>query len=255
MEKKGNPAGHTIPKTLSQSVYNYLKDAIINNELKANQKINEKEIANHFQVSTTPVREAVLKLGAEGFVNINSHREAVIKEISYVELKEILQVLGTLDSLALNLAADNLNPDDIKELEDLTKKMERHCQVSSIEKYLSINFVIHSKIWLSLPNIFLKDTLQYVYNQLQRYNYARFYAFRKPGVLERSLNEHKEILAALKSKDKKQLKTLMKKHWGSLLQPSPFEDGLKEYLNNEQKEVRITEEKRQKKGNFGRSVA
>jgi DNA-binding GntR family transcriptional regulator len=238
---------HTIPKTLSQSIYNYLKDSIINNKLKANQKINEKEIANHFQVSTTPVREAVLKLGAEGFVNINSHREAVVKEVSLMELKEIFQVLGTLDSLATGLAADNLNPEDMKKLEDLTKKMERQCQINSVEKYSSLNLAIHIKIWESLPNKFLKAALQNVYDQLQRYNYARFYAFRKPGVLERSLNEHKEILQALKNKDQKKLRTLMIKHWGSLLQPSPFEDGLKEYLNNEQKEVRITEKKRKEK--------
>jgi len=240
MYKKIN-SSYGIPKTLSQLIYNHLKDAIINNELKANQKINEKEFAQLFEISTTPVREAVLRLGAEGFVTINSHREAVVKEISYEELKEIFQVLGFLDSLGMTLATDNLSPEDLKELEDLTKEMERHCNISSLDKYIAINQDIHKKIWECIPNRFLQATLHYVNNQMLRYNYARLYAFRKPGVLKKSLKEHKEILRALKNKDKKKIKNLMVKHWGSLLQPSPFKKGLKEYLYNERKEVRIKE--------------
>ena len=70
-----------------------------------------------------------------------------------------------------------------------------------------------------------------------RYNYARFHAFqKKPGGLEKSMAEHKEILKALKNKDKKKIKSLMAKHWGSILKPSPFEEGLKEYLNKENNE-------------------
>lgn len=77
---------------------------------------------------------------------------------------------------------------------------------------------------------FLQKTLQDVNDQLLRYNYARFHAYKKPGVMERSLKEHKEILKALKAKDEIQLKEVLAQHWGSLLQPSPFADGLKEYL-------------------------
>lgn len=240
-KEKAEDKARFIPKTLSQSIYNYLKTSIINNKLKANQRINEKEIANFFGVSTTPVREAVLKLGAEGFVNINSHREALVKEISYQELKEIFQVLSVLDCLASTLAADHLSAEELKELEELTAEMESHCHPDGVEKYMSLNIDIHNRIWESLPNRFLRDTLRYVNDQMLRYNYARLYAYHKPGVMERSMNEHREILKALKERDKNRLRTLMLNHWGSLLQPSPFEDGLKEYLNNEPKEVRIKE--------------
>lgn len=231
--KKSSSHKHRFPKTLSQSIYNYLKDSIINNKLKANQKINEKNIAATFEISTTPVREAVLKLGAEGFVTINFHKEAIVKEISYNELKEIFEVLGALDSIATGLATENFSPEMLKELEDLTAEMERHCRTSSIERFMDLNQEIHIKIWDSLPNEFLKDTIMQVNDQMLRYSYARMHAFGNPGVLERSLNEHKELLKALEAKDKKRLKTLTAKHWGSLLKPSPFKDGLKEYLNKE----------------------
>lgn len=239
IEKKGNEGKYIIPKTLSQSIYSHLKESIFNNELKANQKINEKQIAKLFGVSTTPVREAVLRLGAEGFVTIDSHREAVVKEISYKEIKEIFQVLAILDSLGSSLAIDHMSQEDLEEVEDLTRKMERYCHRDSIEEYMAINIDVHKKIWECIPNAFLQSTLLYINEQMLRYNYARSYAFRKPGTLERSMEEHKEILKALENKDKIRVKNLLLNHWGSFLHPSPFEEGLKEYLSNEGKEVRI----------------
>lgn len=243
-----------IPKTLSQSIYNYLKESIINNTLKANQKINDKEIAKLFGVSTTPVREAVLRLGAEGFVTINSHREALIKEISYEELKEIFQVLSFLDSIGTSSFIDCISSETIKELESLTEELEGSCHIDSIEKFMAINLDIHKKIWECFPNRFLKSTLQFINDQMLRYNYARLYAFKKPGALKRSLEEHKKIIETLKNKDKKSLKEQIANHWGSLLQPSPFKEGLKEYLSTETKEVK-TEKKKIAKGTKKRSIS
>jgi len=251
--KSSPPNGYAFPKTLSQSIYNYLKDSIINNKLKSNQRIHEKEIAGLFGVSTTPVREAVLRLGAEGFVNISSHRESIVKEVSYQELKEILQILATLDSLGTPIAVDNLDQEALDELEELTKQLEGSCHVNSIEKFIAVNQKIHKKIWKYIPSKKLQENIYNVNDQLLRYNYARIYAFRKPGVLEKSLAEHREILKTLKNKDKKKLKALMSKHWGSFLRPSPLKEGLKEYLSNEKKEVKIEERKKQKR-NVRRSI-
>jgi DNA-binding GntR family transcriptional regulator len=97
---------------------------------------------------------------------------------------------------------------------------------------MDLNVTIHNKIWELLPNKFLQTTLRYINAQTLRYSYAFLQAFRKQGVLKRSLDEHKEILRALKNKDKKKLKGLMSKHWGSLLESSPSESRWKEYLDD-----------------------
>lgn len=245
---------NNIPKTLSQSIYNYLKESIINNTLKANQKIKDKEIAKLFDVSTTPVREAVLKLGAEGFVMINSHREALVREAFYEELTEIFQVLSLLDSVGASSAIDCIGPETMEELENLAEELESSCHDDSIEKFMAINQDFHKKIWECIPNRFLESTLQFINNQMLRYNYARLYAFKKPGALKRSLEEHKDIIEAIRNKDKKRLKKLIAKHWGSLLQASPFKEGLEEYLSNDRKEVKI-EKGKKPKGTNKRSIA
>ena len=216
-----------IPKTLSESVYKFIKESIISNKFKAGQKIDEREIASFFQVSSTPVREAIFMLGAEGLVTIKSHKEVIVKELSQKELKEIFQVLSILESYAVTLAADNIGDKDLKEIEALHREMARYCRKNSIEKYCELNRAIHNKLWECVPNEFLKKTLHSINNQFQRYSYAQYYALGKSGALKKSLQEHEEILKALKAKNKRQLKTLLSKHWGSFLHPSGFEKGLK----------------------------
>jgi DNA-binding GntR family transcriptional regulator len=231
MSKESPDQGVMIPKTLSQSVYNHLKESIISNKIKSGQKLHEKEIAELFQVSSTPVREAIFMLGAEGLVTIKSHKEVVVKELSHTELKEIFQVLSVLESYAVSLAVDNISAEDIKEIEELQKAMTSYCKKSSIEKYCELNRAIHDRLWELVPNEFLKKTLHSVHNQFQRYSYAQYYALGKTGALKRSLKDHEEILDALKTKNKRRLKTLLARHWGSFLRPSSFEKGLKEYLS------------------------
>lgn len=209
---------NAIPKTLSESVYNNLKTKIISNEFKAGQRIYEKEIAKLFSVSTTPVREAFLRLSAEGYLSIDSHKKAVVRKVSFKELKEIFEVLGNLDTMAITQVADHISPECIRQIEDLVSEMEETCKPTFVEKFLELNVAVHSKIWSSLPNKMLEHTLHFVHGQLLRYNYARYLAFQDPEIMNQSLNGHKQILSALSEKNKKELKKLIKIHWSFLIQ-------------------------------------
>ncbi len=209
---------NVIPKTLSESVYNKLKAKIINNEFKAGERIYEKEVAKLYNVSTTPVREAFLRLSAEGYVSIDSHRKALVRNVSFKELEEIFEVLGDLDGLAITQAANHISPDCIQQIEELIVEMETACKPTYVEKFLDLNVAVHSKIWSSLPNKMLERTLHFVHGQLLRYNYARYLAFQDPEIMKQSLNGHKKILSALSKRDKKELKKLIKTHWSFLIQ-------------------------------------
>jgi DNA-binding GntR family transcriptional regulator len=209
---------NNIPKTLSESVYNNLKSGIIKNELKAGQRIYEKEIAKLYSVSTTPVREAFLRLSAEGYISIDSHRKASVRKISFKELEDIFAVMGDLDALAISQAVDHITPECIQEIEELIAEMEEICKPTFIERFLDLNVAIHSKIWSALPNKVLERTLHYVHGQLLRYNYARYVAFQDPEIMIISLGEYKRILRALSDRNKKELKKLVKTHWGFLIQ-------------------------------------
>jgi len=221
---------------MSEFIYINLREDIMNNELKANQRINEKEVAKAFHVSRTPVREAVLRLAAEGFVHIDSYRRALVKEVTFEELSEIIQVLGALDRLAMELVIDNLTPKEIKKLEEITKKMEKYCNPNSVEKFMQLNVSFHNELWKSVPNKFLREMLYLARDHKERYTYARLYAYKKLGTLERSMKQHKELMKAIKSGDKEKLKDLITKHRNILLEPGKDKEKLKKYMMTEKKE-------------------
>lgn len=223
---------YPLPRTMSEFIYDSLKESIITNEIKANHRINEKEIAERFHVSRTPVREAVLRLAAEGFVKIDSYRRAIVKEISFEELGEILQVLGALDRLAVSLAIDVITPKEIMKLEGITEKMERVCASKSVEKFIELNASFHDELWKSVPNQFLFEILNFVRDKKERYSYARLFSYKKPGFLEKSMKHHRVLMKAIKSRDKEKLQELIVEHRNILLERSSAEEKkeLKEYL-------------------------
>lgn len=223
---------YPLPRTMSEFIYDSLKEAIIMNELKANQRINEKEIAERFHVSRTPVREAVLRLAAEGFVKIDSYRRAIVKEISFEELGEILQVLGALDRLAVGMAIDRITPKEVMKLEGITEKMGKVCALKSVEKFIELNASFHDELWKSVPNKFLLEILNFVRDKKERYSYARLFAYKKPGFLEKSMKHHRALMRAIKAKDKEKLQMLIVEHRNILLEKSTAVEKkeLKEYL-------------------------
>ena len=207
-----------IPKTLSESIYNNVKAEIISNSFKAGERIYEKDVAKRFGVSTTPVREALLKLSAEGFIDIDSHRKATVKEISFEELKDIFELMSDLDAMAVSQAADHIGPEYLREIEGLIEEMEKVSKPTFVDRFLELNMAIHARIWSALPNKVLARTLHYVQEQLLRYNYARYVAFQDPAIMKKSVHEHRKILRALSSGNKPELKKLMKTHWSFLIQ-------------------------------------
>jgi len=215
-----------IPKTISQSIYDYLKKAICANEFKPNQKLNEKKIADIFQVSRTPVRRAIAQLAAEGLVEIDPHRESVVKDISLKEIEEILEVLRILDAQAVEIAMDKLESKDLEKLETTTTRMEKCLQNKEFEKYKDLNETFHRKLWSLVPNEFLRKNLEDCFLQFNRSEYARKIAFRDPGVIENSMKEHKEILAFLKNRDIARLKSIILRHWLLKTYWTPMEEEL-----------------------------
>lgn len=212
-EREHSSIDYTMPETLAQSIYNCLKKAIIENKIEPNQKINEKEIADSFKVSRTPVREALVRLEAEGFTKITSHRDVVVKEVSYAELAEIFQVIGILDCLAVSLVVDKIDPKEFIKVEKMTIKLEHYYSQKEIEKFIDMNYAIHSRIWDNLTNSYLQKSLRHCLAHIKRCNYALSSAFNKKEILDASMRAHKKISAALNKKDKEKLKHIIQEHW------------------------------------------
>jgi DNA-binding GntR family transcriptional regulator len=230
--KNDAPESYSVPKTLGQLIYNHIRDGIINNKFKANQRINDKEIAALFHVSTTPVREAVLRLGAEGFLNLNSHREAIVKPISFQEAREILHILILLDSYAVKVALPEVTNGDVADLESIFRDLQAARQDGRSGDYIALITSFHRRIWACAPNSFLRALLLNIQDQYLRYNAARSYAYQKDGVIDTIMTEMEQVLGFIRARDTGAVQGLLMKHWVEYFRPSTLADGMREYLEN-----------------------
>ncbi|MBA7683629.1 hypothetical protein ES703_92003 [subsurface metagenome] len=204
-----------IPKTICESIYIYLRDSIVANEFEPNRKINEGAIAYMFQVSRTPVREALVRLAAEGFVEISSHRGSMVKIVSYKEIKEMFQVIGVLDCLAADLIVDRIDHDGLATLEKMTNEMERYFKDGDIGNFIEADYAIHDGVWAYLgdANDFLQKELHACILRIKMGCSSPDIVLINLETIKRSMEKHKGITEAFRTKNKEKLKIIVLEHW------------------------------------------
>ena len=148
-----------LPVTISETIYQYIKKAILSGELRAKQRILEREIANLYNVSQTPVREAIRRLSGEKYLIINARKEIIVAGVSWKEVQELYEVVGFLDFPACTKAMEKMTEKDIEDLSKMTQDLENFMDLGKSEKYLDFTLEIHKKIWGLCGNKFLYETL------------------------------------------------------------------------------------------------
>jgi len=211
---EGSPA-RAFSQPLSDRIHDYLRDAIIKNELKPRNIIREKDIAAVFNSSTTPVREAIKRLASEGFVEIHPYRHATVSEITYKEYEEISETMYVLDSYAHKVIIPDLTEKDHQELREMTLELEKFCTVDTLDKYLEIDAAIHIYVWEFLKNEFLYTTIRQVFDKfLHSHRHILYTKWgRNDSSLKKSLRLHKKITEALIERDTSHISSIIKKHW------------------------------------------
>jgi DNA-binding GntR family transcriptional regulator len=183
---------------LNQKVYRLLKESIIKGFLEPGTKLLENKIAEEMQVSRTPVREAMQKLVAEGFVKTAPNQTMVVTEVSPEDVKEVLQIRGVLEGLAARITAKKINRQEIDELENVVTKMSLHVSRENLSSYCKVDDEFHNLILNICGNkwiIQIRDNLgSFIYR-------FRIKSLSIPGRLKHSLEEHQAIMESLKKHD------------------------------------------------------
>ena len=91
------------PKTSPTDIYRRLKDMILNFALYPGVRVTETELADHFGVSRTPVREALQRLAAEGYVTIRAKQGCFVRDIDIEEINQYYEVRIGLELRVLDL--------------------------------------------------------------------------------------------------------------------------------------------------------
>jgi DNA-binding GntR family transcriptional regulator len=111
------------PLTITETIFQFIKKSIINGEFKPNQRLHEKEIAELFNVSTTPTREAFQRLSAEKYLILNARKEVIVAGLSPEGIKELYEVIRVLDVFSTKKALEIITDKDISELKKMTDRL------------------------------------------------------------------------------------------------------------------------------------
>ena len=140
-------------------VVRHLREAILDEVYKPGDHLGEVELAERFEVSRSPVREALLALEKEGTVVISPYKGAIVKPLSVEEVFDIAELRLALISLALKPAYRHLSPADFEHGFDLAKRIIRASNAKD-------HFEYHSQFWDGIFSKAQRPILHEVFRQL-----------------------------------------------------------------------------------------
>jgi len=215
MKMDWKPSDFQVPATLSETIYQSLKKALIEGQIKPGQRLQEKEIAALFNTSSTPVREAFFRLAAEKYLVINARKEVLVQDTTLQEVRELYEIVRALDILALGKALALMSDEDVRELGAMTAELGRFHDADDHQSYLEQNLRIHDTIWHHCGSRALYETLSELMLKIAIYRRKTdFSPFADPPALEKSYRDHREIFRLIERRDMAGLEKLIEAHWG-----------------------------------------
>lgn len=192
---------------LPEEVASYVREMIISGEVRAGEFLRIERIAEAVGVSTTPVREGLLMLRSEGFVEMVPRRGFVVAPFTKQDVRDLFWAQAQLAGELAARAAKNLTAAQLDELEALAEGMQKAIEADDKERIASLGHAFHRGINIAAHSPRLARLLQTVTTNLPN----RFYATIE-GHVTTTGEQHPEILDALRKRAPKKAKQLMEGH-------------------------------------------
>lgn len=190
-------------------IFETIRKEIITRHLRPGQPIIEEEFAKRFGTSRTPIREVFQRLEREGLVNIVQYRGTYVSDLTPNDFQEILDIRIALESLAAKRAAQNYTEeydDELNHIEDLIQRAER---VKNRNIAFKVDSLLHQFVLKIAQNNRLTNVINGLTGQIFR---IRFVSGLVRGRSEVALEEHLEIVKAIRSRNAALAETRMRDH-------------------------------------------
>jgi DNA-binding GntR family transcriptional regulator len=197
---------------LGDRVYQHLIEAIATNRLLQGAKIQEDVLAEQMGVSKTPVREALRRLEAEGFISVDPHRTPEVRRLEPKDIEELYSVREFLERLAVRTIAATRPAPILADMEAVQVAAEArlaNLEAVDVEESVSYNRRFHGLIFQGAANRRLRRLYQLIDVDVRRLS---FQSIRVSGRRRDAVVQHRAILEAIKAGDADRAETLMTQH-------------------------------------------
>nr|HIL75317.1 GntR family transcriptional regulator [Rhodospirillales bacterium] len=197
----------------AQRAYTAIRDSIIGGAYAPGMHLTESELAEIVGVSRTPVHDALLRLKADGLIEMQRNQGARVKTYPDRDIDEIFELRAYLEGYGAELAAHDISDEDITQLEKLANEMEalgRVQDTAGLYEFARINSSFHKKIIEASGSIFLTSLLSQLIDM--PLVVLKEHSWRGRANQHRSNQQHRNIIDALKSHDPKWARSVMYGH-------------------------------------------
>ncbi len=188
-----------------------IRELVLNGDLAPGAKLDEQVLAERFEVSRTPVREALRQLASTGLIELRPRRGAYVSALTPPQMDEFFAAMSELEATCARLAAMSMVPVERRNLQRLHENMGEMASRDLVEEFEDANELLHSMICSGAHNEVLAEMTASLRDRLRPHRNTQF---RKPGRLSRSQAEHDVIVRSIISGDPVRAHAAMLHHLG-----------------------------------------
>lgn len=203
------PISRTTP--LRDRVRDVVRQAIIDGRYRPGQRLTEERLAEDFQVSRNPVREALRGLATEGLVEITPWRGAVVVQLSRLEALELVEIRANLEGLNARHAARRRDPTLIRQLNEILREGSEVVHAGRTELLSTLNARFHETLYEAGHNRALLDIMRTL-----RVRTAFAFLPMSAARAQQTWEEHAAILRAIIAGDEQLAEILASRHVSNL---------------------------------------
>ncbi|OZI71863.1 GntR family transcriptional regulator [Bordetella genomosp. 12] len=202
----------TLPKKkrgLAADIVTELEAEIDNGVLLPGDTLDERALAERFEVSRTPVREALQQLALQGQVQIVPRQGIFVARMSIAELRAMFELLAEMEGACAKLAARRIQDPWRQTMIEAMNACLVHAQSGEISAYGQANADFHEALYQGCCNRYLAEQLRLIRRRTQSY---RRNPFQLPGRMLQSAQDHERITQAILSGDEQAAQSAMIDH-------------------------------------------
>ncbi len=171
-----------------------IEGLILDGSLPDGERLDEVQLAARFEVSRTPIREALQRLTMSGLVEQLPRRGVFVRQPGPVDLLEMFEVMAELEAVCARLAASRISDAALDELQEINARLAETVAARDADRYYLENERFHALIYRQSGNGLLERECLKLQRRLRPY---RRMQLRLRGRMAQSMNEHEIIVAAL----------------------------------------------------------
>ena len=199
-------------ETFKSKAYAALRNVIIGSDVyrsRADIRLDERQLAQDFGISRTPVREAMAQLEREGFVRSVPRRGIYVVRKTKREVIEMITAWAALESMAARLITETAKDGDIAGLRRMFAKFDGETLHARLDEYSEVNIEFHQSIIRMSRNRVLNDLAENLFTHMRM---IRRKTIGEEDRADRSIRDHMNIIQALEARDTERAEDLVRQH-------------------------------------------